>query len=98
MKLVNKKGVIDLEIEKSRLNREKSILVLNKSILLYFSFLFIGIIGFINNYVSRFYLNILVLMGLIVLIIGIIPYIHIMNSESKNINSLIKKFSKDGGF
>ena len=88
------KAIINLEIEKSRLNREKSILVLNKSILLYFSFLFIGIIGFINNYLSRNLLNILVLMGLCVLIIGIVPYTKMMKLESQNLENLIKKIKK----
>ncbi len=88
------KKVIDLEIEKSRLNREKSILVLNKSILLYFSFIFIGVIGLVNNYISKNILNVLVFMGLCVLIIGIIPYINMMKLETQNLDDLIKKLKK----
>lgn len=83
------KELIDIEVEKSKLNREKSMLVLNKALFLYFSFLFVGVIGFINNYLSRSFLNILVMMGLCVLIIGIVPYIKTMTHEEDNLNRII---------
>ena len=38
--------VVALEIERSKLNREKSLLVLDKSIILYMTFLFVAILGF----------------------------------------------------
>jgi uncharacterized membrane protein (DUF485 family) len=81
--------IIDLEMEKSKLNREKSLLVINKSLFLYFIFLFTGVIGFINGYVNTRTLNILIFMGLIVLVIGIVPYITTMRKEEKNLNSMI---------
>lgn len=83
------RAIIDLEIEKSKLNREKSMLVLNKALLLYFGFLLIGILGFVNRYIDRFMFNLLILMGLIVLVVGIIPYIRTMREEERNINRMI---------
>ena len=86
--------VIDLEVEKSRLNREKSILVMNKSLILYFAFMFVAVLGFINQYINRTLLNVLVIMGLCVLIIGTVPYVRTMHSEEKRLNDLIDRLTK----
>ena len=88
------RAIIDLELEKSKLNREKSMLVLNKSLLLYFTFLFTAVVGFVGNYIDKYLFNLLVIMGLCVLVIGIIPYIKTMRYEEKNINELISRLIK----
>ncbi len=84
-----KNETVALEIEKSRLSREKSVMVFDKSILLYFSFLIVAVVGFINNYVDRNIFYLLVGMSLIILVIGLIPYIWVMIREEKKLNSLI---------
>ncbi|MFO8016913.1 MAG: hypothetical protein R6U32_07475 [Candidatus Woesearchaeota archaeon] len=81
--------IIDLELEKSRIDREKSMLVLNKGLFLYFSFLFVAVMGFINGYLSRDLLNILIIMSLCVIIIATLPYIRTMHNEEKRLSSLI---------
>jgi uncharacterized membrane protein (Fun14 family) len=86
--------VIDLEVEKSRLNREKSILVMNKSLILYFAFMFVAVLGFINGYITRTLLNVLIVMGLCVLIIGTVPYVKTMHSEEQRLNSLLERMTK----
>ncbi|MBI5398377.1 hypothetical protein HZB03_02835 [Candidatus Woesearchaeota archaeon] len=86
--------VINLEVEKSRINREKSILVMNKSLVLYFVFMFVAILGFINGYISRTLLNVLIVMGLCVLIIGTVPYVKTMHEEEKRLNDLIERINK----
>ena len=88
------KEIIEVEVEKSRLNREKAMLVLNKSLFMYFCFLFVGIIGFINAYVSKSLLNILIVVGLLVLIIGTIPYVQTMKQEEKKLNSIIESLRR----
>ncbi|MFC1723306.1 hypothetical protein ACFL0V_04155 [Nanoarchaeota archaeon] len=88
-----KKEVIHLEVEKSRLNREKSMLVMNKALILYFVFMFVAVLGFVNHYINRTMLNVLVIMGLCVLVIGTIPYIKTMHDEEKRLDDLIKHFS-----
>ena len=88
------KEIIDLEVEKSRLNREKSMLVMNKGLILYFAFMFIAVIGFINGYLSQTLLNILIVMGLLVLIIGTVPYVKTMHEEEERLNNLIKGLKK----
>lgn len=84
-----RRELIGLEVEKSRLNREKSMLVMNKSLILYFAFMFVAVLGFINNYIGRSMLNILIIMGLCVLIIGTVPYVKTMHSEEKRLNDLV---------
>ena len=85
------RAIIDLEIEKSKLNREKSMLVLNKALMIYFVFLFMSIVGYVNNYIGKSLFNYLILMGLCVLVIGIIPYIKTMQDEERNMNEMIYK-------
>jgi len=88
------KEIIEVEVEKSRLNREKAMLVLNKSLFIYFCFLFVGIIGFINAYVSKTLLNALIVVGLIVLIVGTVPYVQTMKEEEKKLNSIIENLRR----
>jgi len=90
------KELIGLELEKSRLNREKSVLVLNKALFLYFCFLFVGVIGFVNGYITAAYLNILIIFALVALIIGIFPYINVMSREEKRLNNLISNVKRGG--
>jgi hypothetical protein len=90
----NSREIIDLEVEKSRLNREKSMLVMNKSLILYFCFMFVAVLGFINHYINRTLLNVLIVMGLCVLIIGTVPYVRTMHAEEKRLNDLIERFTK----
>ncbi len=88
--------IVEIEVEKSRLNREKAMIVLNKSLFIYFCFLFVGIIGFINSYVSKTVLNIIIFVGLVVLVIGTIPYVQTMKAEEKKLNTLIDDLKKRG--
>lgn len=90
----NKKEVVMLEVEKSRLNREKSMLVMNKSLILYFVFMFVAVLGFINGYINRTLLNVLIVMGLCVLIIGTVPYVKTMHAEERRLNDLIQRVRK----
>ncbi len=91
------RAIISIELEKSRLDREKSMLVLNKAMFLYFCFLFVGVLGFVNQYLTQKMLNLLVIMGLIVLIVGTLPYIRIMATESKKLDKMIDGLKKRGG-
>jgi hypothetical protein len=82
---------LSLEIEKSKLQREKSLLLIDKGLLLYFSFLFIGVIGFLNHYVSTNVLNMLVIMSFGVLGIAIAPYIVTMRKEEAKLDELLRE-------
>ena len=62
---------IYLEIERAKIKREKARLVLEKSIALYFIFMFIGVVGFLFGYIDSFLLNTLIVLGIIILVVGI---------------------------
>ncbi len=78
-------------LEHSRMNREKSLLVLDKSLLMYFSFLFVGVVGFVSGYLDSKFLNIMVVLSFGVLAIGIIPYVITMHNEEKRLKSMIDR-------
>jgi len=82
--------IINLKLELSRLNRDKSHLVLDKSLMLYFVFLFVGVLGFVNGYLSSAFLQILVYFGIAVLVIGLVPYVLTMKRESERMNELVE--------
>lgn len=84
--------LLQLEIEQSKLNREKSLLLLDKALLMYFAFLIIGIIGFINKYLDVKYLNVLVVLSFGVLAVGLVPYMLTMSREGKRLNALIAAY------
>lgn len=95
---VIEKEIIELELEKSRIDREKSMLVLNKGLFLYFCFLFVAVMGFINGYLTKELLNILIIMSLCIIIIATLPYIKTMHKEERRLSSLIDSLkSKRGG-
>jgi len=73
--------------------------VFDKAILLYFSFLIIGVVGFVNSYVNRTTFYVLVSMSLLILVVGLIPYIITMLREEKRLNQLINSHARkrEGG-
>ncbi|MBI3037276.1 hypothetical protein HYY73_06040 [Candidatus Woesearchaeota archaeon] len=87
--------VLSLEIEKSKLNREKSLLLLDKSLLMYFAFLIIGVVGFVNRYLDARFLNIMIALSFGVLAVGLVPYMLTMSKEEKKLNELIETYKKN---
>ena len=83
--------IMYLEIEKSRINREKSRIVLNKSLFLYVLFMIVGVVGFVSDYIDSTMLNALIIAGIIVLILGTVPYLLITHKEEKKINNFLKE-------
>jgi large-conductance mechanosensitive channel len=86
----NSEKILELEIKKSDIRREKAKLVLDKCVLLYFLFMVIGALGFIYGYVNSKMLNFLIIASFIVLIIGSMPYITTVAKEEKKIDEFIK--------
>jgi hypothetical protein len=83
-----------LKLEESRLEMNNSVSVFDKSILIYFLFLFVGVIGFINDMVNLNMLYIIVIMGMFVLLIGLIPYIRGALEHSRFLEVMIHKLEK----
>lgn len=83
------KQIIMLKIEKVKLQRERSLLILNKSIMLFFAFLAAAVIGLLNNIITALQLNILIIIGVLALIIGVLPYGVIARKEEKVLEKTI---------
>ena len=87
----NSDKIIDLEIKKSDIRREKSKMVLDKCVWLYFLFMIIGSLGFVYGYVNPKMLNFLIIAAFIILIIGSMPYVTTVSKEEKRIDEFIKQ-------
>jgi Flp pilus assembly protein TadB len=85
-------------LEHSRMNREKSLLVLDKALLLYFSFIFVGVIGFISGYLTVVLLNTLIILSFGVLVVGVLPYLVTMTREEKRLKELINQEGRGGTY
>ena len=85
------KQIISLRIEKVRLAREKSMMILNKAVMLFFAFLGLGILGLLNDLLTRTQLNMLIVVGIAALIVGIIPYSMNARKEEKSIDDTLKE-------
>ncbi|MEK6946660.1 MAG: hypothetical protein AABX32_03550 [Nanoarchaeota archaeon] len=83
------KQIIMLRIEKLKLHREKSLLILNKGIILFFVFLAVAVVGLVNKMVTVMQLNILVLTGFLALIVGVLPYSFATRKEEKELEKTI---------
>ncbi len=88
------KQIIMLKIERVRLEREKSMMILNKAVMLFFAFLVVAVVGLLNNIITPQQLNILVLLGVGALIIGVIPYSLSIRKEEKDIEATLKELTE----
>ena len=80
-------------LEYSRMNREKAVLVVDKSMLIYFSFIVLGVLGFATGHINSTFLNLMILLGVGVLVVGFISYIMTMHKEEKQLKSLLRMHS-----
>ena len=87
------KQIIMLKIEKVRLQREKTSIILNKSIMLFFAFLSIAVVGLLNKLITAFQLNLLVTFGVAALIIGILPYTFASKKEENELEKTIDELT-----
>lgn len=90
----NSGKIIELELKKLDIKREKSRLILDKCIWLYFLFMIIGVIGFVYGYVSATVLNFLIIAAFIILIVGTMPYITTVSKEEKDLDKFIEQLKK----
>ncbi|MEM2121873.1 MAG: hypothetical protein QXU20_04420 [Candidatus Woesearchaeota archaeon] len=90
--------LLELKMESLRLKREHTLTVFYQSLFIYSSFLFVAVIGFINRYINSRALTALLIIAILSLIVGVIPYTIMILKEEKEImklyNELAKKISK----
>ena len=89
----SEKQIIMLKIEKVRLQREKSMLILNKGIMLFFAFLAIAVVGLINKIITNFQLDALVAFGITALVVAILPYSSASRKEEKELEDTIEELT-----
>ncbi|MEM4267654.1 MAG: hypothetical protein QXK37_02375 [Candidatus Woesearchaeota archaeon] len=85
---------IMLSIERAKLRREQTMIILNKGLLLFFAFLVFAVILYMNYLINQTLFNLLVVAGIIVLGIAIVPYMNAVKEEEKKIESLISSLTK----
>ena len=85
------KQIINLKIERMKLEREKAILILGGGVTLFIAFITISIIGLLNDVISRNQLNLLVLVGIFALIVGIFPYMRFVINEQKSLEKTLEE-------
>ncbi|MEK6943674.1 MAG: hypothetical protein AABX00_06435 [Nanoarchaeota archaeon] len=83
------KQIIFLKIERVKLQREKSALILNKSVMLFFGFLGVAVIGLINKIITPMQVNILIVSGVLALVVGVLPYSFASRKEEKALEQTI---------
>lgn len=83
------KQIITLKIEKIKLQRDKSLIILNKSVMLFFAFLAVAVIGLVNRVITTLQLNILIIIGILALIIGVLPYGIESRKEERELEKII---------
>ena len=78
-------------LEQSRMNREKSLLLFDKSILMYFAFIFVGVVGFVSGFFDNKFMTIMIVLSFGVLAVGTIPYILTMHNEEKRFKLILRR-------
>ncbi len=88
------KQLLFILIERSKVQRESSMSIVNKGFMIFFVFLAIVYFGKLNNLVSQAYINILFGLGIGVLIFSIVSYYSVVRREEKILNRLLESYLK----
>lgn len=88
------KQMIFILMEKSKIKRERSMIILNKGFLIFFGFIIIASISQIDDFVPKIYINILFLFGIIVLIVSAALYHTAISEEEKALDGMLNSFLK----
>ncbi|HLG24791.1 MAG TPA: hypothetical protein VI564_07725 [Candidatus Nanoarchaeia archaeon] len=88
------KQMIFILIEKSKVQRERSMAILNKGFLIFFAFIIIAVFGRIYNLITQVYINVLFILGILVLVASVISYHRVLNQEEKILDDMLDSFFK----
>ncbi len=86
------KQLIFILIEKSKIQRERSLMTVNQGFLFFFAFVILAALSKINETIPESYLWILFLLGIIVLIITVISYQSTIKKEEQTLDALLDSF------
>ena len=87
------KQILTLKIEKMKLEREKALLILGGDIILFIGFILIALIGLSNDLISKFQLNLFIIVGIFALIVGVSPYIKFVFKEEKSLKQTLEELT-----
>ena len=88
------KQLIFILIEKSKIQRERSMALLNKGFLIFITFIIITYLSKANNLLPQIYISILFIFGIIVLIAVVVTYQGVLSKEEKTLDNLLNSFLK----
>ena len=92
------KEIYSLEMERVKLNREKTLIVLDKGLMLYFVFILTAVLGYVNKLLTPKLLNLLIILSFGVLCVILVSYVRNISLEEKTVNTLIRELKlKRGG-
>ncbi|MBS3106534.1 hypothetical protein J4419_02615 [Candidatus Woesearchaeota archaeon] len=80
---------LQLELEQSRMLREKARVILDKSTALYGLFMIVSLLGFFYDRITAQMLALLVAVGILILILGAVPYLVVTSKEERRIEKLL---------
>ena len=88
------KQLIFILVERSKVKREKSILIINQIFLVFIAFVVLTYLSKENGFIKELYVNILLIAAIILLILSIVSYQSVINKEEKTLVNLFNLFLK----
>ena len=88
------KQMIFILVEKSKIKRERSMIILNKGFLIFFAFIIIAALVKLNDVIPQIYISLLFLFGIVVLTVAVMLYHGVISEEEKNLDELLDSFLK----
>ena len=88
------KQMIFVLIEKAKIQRERSMAILNKGVLAFLAFLIIAYLSRANNLIPQIYINILFLFSVVVLAAAAGTYLSTLSKEEKILDNLLESYLK----
>jgi len=88
------KQMIFILIEKSKIEREFSMTILNKGFLIFFAFILVAYFVRLYDIIPELYINALFFLGVLVLIFSMVLYHSVIKKEKSTLNELLESFMK----
>ncbi len=88
------KQLIFILIEKSKIQRERSLSILNKGFIMFLAFIVLGYLSKFYNFVSDFYVRVLFVFGVIVIIVTMYFYEKSISKEENTLDAVLDNFLK----
>jgi hypothetical protein len=86
------KQVVFILIEKSKLQRENSMAIVNKGFLLFVGFVIVAYLTSVFDFIPQLYVHLLFIFGVIMLVVSMYTYQSTVAKEEKTLNNLLNSF------